>query len=228
MSSKNQEIEVLPASAEVVIINHRAKTTSLAIAKAFDKNHADVLRSIRNIECSECFRLSNFAESSYLNQQGKEQPMYEMTRDGAVFLIMGYTGKEAARFKEAYINAFNRMEAELHGIWREAAETGYQKALTDIQTQKRIKKQNQAVRPVPLKISEEINAQVMQFIQSHEKFTMDELIDILRDYLLTERYSERGLRSRVGVILSQLGITKTRLRVGTNDRVQLYLNRRKH
>ncbi|MGK5722010.1 Rha family transcriptional regulator, partial [Proteus mirabilis] len=30
-----------------------------------------------------------------------------------VFLVMGFTGKKAAQFKEAYIAAFNRMEAEL-------------------------------------------------------------------------------------------------------------------
>lgn len=39
--------------------------------------------------------------------------MYYMTRDGFTFLVMGFTGKVAAQFKEDYINAFNRMEAEL-------------------------------------------------------------------------------------------------------------------
>ncbi|WP_424141118.1 hypothetical protein [Sodalis glossinidius] len=28
---------------------------------------------------------------------------------------MGFTGKRAARFKEAYISEFNHMEATLHG-----------------------------------------------------------------------------------------------------------------
>ena len=32
---------------------------------------------------------------------------------GFVFLAMGFTGKDAAQWKEAYIDAFNRMEAEL-------------------------------------------------------------------------------------------------------------------
>ena len=30
-----------------------------------------------------------------------------------MFLVMGFTGKEAAQIKEAYINAFNQMEAQL-------------------------------------------------------------------------------------------------------------------
>jgi len=138
METENEMVEVLPASAEVVIINRQAKATSLAIAKAFDKNHRDVLKSIRNLECSEEFTERNFAPSEYTDPTGRKLPMYELTRDGAVFLIMGYTGKEAARFKEAYINAFNRMESEIHGIWREAAETGYQKAVKDIEAFKRI------------------------------------------------------------------------------------------
>lgn len=36
-----------------------------------------------------------------------------MTRDGFTFLAMGFTGPRAAVFKEAYIQAFNKMEAEL-------------------------------------------------------------------------------------------------------------------
>jgi len=231
METENQEIEVLPASAEVVVINRQAKATSLAIAKAFGKEHRHVLRDIRDLECSKEFTESNFGLSEYTDPTGRKLPMYELTRDGAVFLIMGYTGKEAARFKEAYINAFNRMESELHGIRRESVETGYLKALSDIEAQKRIKRQRQAARPVPLKISEEIHSQVMQFMRSHENFTMDEIIDILREQMLTEGYNERGLRSRIGAILKQLGITKIQVRVNNGDRMQIYHNKgnqRKH
>jgi phage regulator Rha-like protein len=39
--------------------------------------------------------------------------MYRITRDGFTFLCMGFTGAEAAKWKEAYINAFNEMEAAL-------------------------------------------------------------------------------------------------------------------
>ena len=33
-----------------------------------------------------------------------------MTKDGFTFLVMGYRGKKAAQFKEAYIQRFNAME----------------------------------------------------------------------------------------------------------------------
>lgn len=39
--------------------------------------------------------------------------IFRITRDGFVFLAMGFTGKEAAQWKEAYITAFNKMEAQL-------------------------------------------------------------------------------------------------------------------
>ena len=38
-------------------------TTSLAIAQAFEKNHFDVLKAIKNLECSQSFTDSNFAVS---------------------------------------------------------------------------------------------------------------------------------------------------------------------
>lgn len=89
------------------------KTSSRFVAQVFDRRHDDVLKAIRNLECSAAFRLRNFAESSYMNAQYKEQPMVEMTFDGFMFLVMGFTGAKAAAFKEAYIAEFNRMRAEL-------------------------------------------------------------------------------------------------------------------
>lgn len=96
----------------IFIDNHDTiRVDSLIVAEMFEKRHDDVLRSIRNLDCSEEFRLRNFTESSYRNGQGKKQPCYYMTRDGFVFLAMGYRGKKASQFKEAYIKRFNQMES---------------------------------------------------------------------------------------------------------------------
>lgn len=89
--------------------------TSLDVAETFEKEHARVLRDIRELACSEEFRRGNFAESEYLNQQNHKQPMYYITRDGFTLLVMGYTGEKAMKFKEAYIRQFNAMEATLQG-----------------------------------------------------------------------------------------------------------------
>lgn len=100
---------------EIIKVNKEDVTvvTSLDIAETFDKEHARVLRDIRELECSDEFRVGNFAESSYLNSQSKKQPMYLITRDGFTLLVMGYTGEKAMRFKEAYIKQFNAMEKAL-------------------------------------------------------------------------------------------------------------------
>ena len=84
--------------------------TSLDVAETFEKEHRRVLQDIRELKCSEEFRLHNFEQSKYINSQNHKQSMYYITRDGFTLLAMGYTGKKAMKFKEAYIQQFNRME----------------------------------------------------------------------------------------------------------------------
>lgn len=89
--------------------------TSLDVAETFEKEHRRVLQDIRDLKCSEEFRLHNFVQSSYVNEQGHNQSMFIMTKDGFTLLAMGYTGEKAMKFKEAYINQFNQMEELLKG-----------------------------------------------------------------------------------------------------------------
>lgn len=89
---------------------------SRTIAELFEKRHDDVLKAVRKLDCSEDFSVRNFAETPYVHpQNGQTYKMYNMTRDGFTFLVMGFTGEKAAQWKEAYINAFNDMEAKLRG-----------------------------------------------------------------------------------------------------------------
>lgn len=88
-------------------------TTSRIVSSAFDKNHRDVLRSIGNLDCSQQFTERNFALSEYKDPTGRALREYRMTRDGFMFLAMGFTGHEAARRKEGFIETFNAMEARL-------------------------------------------------------------------------------------------------------------------
>ncbi|SFP09697.1 Rha family transcriptional regulator [Salibacterium halotolerans] len=93
--------------------NNRPATDSIRIAEAFEKRHDKVLRDIRSLRCSDEFRLSNFGESSYENQQGRKMPLFIVSYDGFAFLCMGYNGEKADRFKERYINEFNRTRTYL-------------------------------------------------------------------------------------------------------------------
>jgi Rha family phage regulatory protein len=101
----------------VSIQDSKVVTTSRNVAEAFDKEHKNVLRDIANLDCSANFTQLNFEPSMYIselaNNVKKENPEYLITRDGFTFLAMGYTGKRAAEFKEAYIYEFNQMEERL-------------------------------------------------------------------------------------------------------------------
>lgn len=97
----------------VEIRDGKVFTSSRSVAQKFKKNHFDVLKSLKSLDCSEDFSQSNFALAEYMDNQGKSRPEYAMTRDGFTFLVMGFTGKAAAQFKEEYIKAFNEAEQKL-------------------------------------------------------------------------------------------------------------------
>ncbi|EEG9539764.1 TPA: Rha family transcriptional regulator [Escherichia coli] len=98
---------------DVTIENGRAVTTSVAVAEFFRKLHKNVIQKIEALECSSEFTELNFKPSEYTDSTGRKLPMYQITKNGFVFLVMGFTGKKAAAFKEAYIAEFDRMQAEL-------------------------------------------------------------------------------------------------------------------
>lgn len=93
--------------------NNRVVVSSRDVSRVFEKEHKHVLRDIRELGCSEKFNGSNFGLVEYKDAKGERRAEYLMTRDGFVLLVMGYTGDMAMRFKEAYIQEFNRMEREL-------------------------------------------------------------------------------------------------------------------
>ena len=94
--------------------NDQVITTSLLVAETFEKEHRNVLKSIRKLMSATNVAVAQmFDETTYVNEQGKEQPMFFMNRGGFTLLAMGFSGERALKFKVDYINAFNKMEAEL-------------------------------------------------------------------------------------------------------------------
>lgn len=114
-----EAVQVAPTDQELSLVaveNEHAVTTSLRVAEVFGKEHYNVMKAIKSLDCSEEFRAVNFNASKIDYQNGnikKQLPMYYITRDGFMFLVMGFTGKTAAKWKEAYIKAFNEMEAKI-------------------------------------------------------------------------------------------------------------------
>lgn len=63
-------------------------TTSRDVAAYFGKEHARVLRDIKELDCSKEFIDGNFAVNEYKDSIGRTLPMYEMTRDGFTTLTL--------------------------------------------------------------------------------------------------------------------------------------------
>lgn len=95
---------------------------SLEVADRFGKAHKNVIRDIENLMNSiEVNRLKTepiiekeyFMPDFYIDKRNREQKRYKLTRDGFSLLVMGFTGPAALHWKLLYIEAFNKMEAQL-------------------------------------------------------------------------------------------------------------------
>jgi len=103
----------------IFLAGNKVVTDTKAVAKAFDKNNKEVIRDVKNVPCSAEFRRRNFAlvkeTMTYVHngveivKETSRTSHYTMTKDGFMFLVMGFTGKAAAAVKEAFIEAFNAM-----------------------------------------------------------------------------------------------------------------------
>ncbi|MEA5034213.1 Rha family transcriptional regulator [Cloacibacillus evryensis] len=91
----------------------RVVVSSRIIAENFGKEHKNVIRDIKSLECSDTFNRLNFEAVKYKDAKGEMRPEYLITRQGFCFLVMGFTGKSAAAWKEKYIEAFDKMERQL-------------------------------------------------------------------------------------------------------------------
>lgn len=116
--SQAELLSPTPLSPSVSLYSGRPATTSLEVAKFFGKRHDHVLRDVDALlsQLPENSLQPNFGET-YQEQETplgvKQIRVFIIYRDGFMLLVMGYTGKKALAMKLAYIEAFNRMEAEL-------------------------------------------------------------------------------------------------------------------
>jgi Rha family phage regulatory protein len=67
------------------------------VAAYFGKQHDDVLKAIRNLNCSADFDARNFAATNEFNSLANRNVDFVlMTKNGLTFLAMGFTGAKAA------------------------------------------------------------------------------------------------------------------------------------
>ncbi len=107
-------------SGEQITINSRE------VAEMIGKQHKDLLRDIRTyVSYMEKANRDTktgerkiapsdfFIESTYINNQNKAQPCYELTKQGCEMVANKLTGEKGVLFTAKYIERFNKMEQQL-------------------------------------------------------------------------------------------------------------------
>ncbi len=106
--------------AQLVFINgQQTITNSQIVSDYFAKRRRDVLRKIDQIldDAPSEFTSAHFCAHVQKIDLGqganRNSKIYQMTKDGFMFLVMGFTGAKAAQLKINFINAFNEAQAKL-------------------------------------------------------------------------------------------------------------------
>lgn len=103
----------------VEVVDGVPTVLSTNVAAVFEKRNDNVICDIEEIlRTLPENRRGNFIETkiehpSNLGHGTVKSKAYRLTRDGFTFLVMGYTGEKAAKFKWTYIDEFNRLQALL-------------------------------------------------------------------------------------------------------------------
>lgn len=93
------------------LIPNQKGMTSLEIAEVTGKQHAHVMRDIRNL-LSQGVAESNFGLGSYTDANGQERPLFNLTPKGCLILASGYD----AVLREKIIDRLEYLENEKKAI----------------------------------------------------------------------------------------------------------------
>jgi len=108
---------------------------SRLVAEMADKKHKDLLRDIKQYNSylqSAILRPTDFwVEDTYIGQNGKTLPCYQISKKGCEFIQHKMTGQKGAIFTAKYINAFHDMgerQLLLHQPQQPTDDLGYLKS----------------------------------------------------------------------------------------------------
>ncbi len=90
-----------------------SREIAVMIGKAHNKLLRDIRIYITHFRLSKIGQSEYFIESTYINEQNKEQPCYLVTRKGCDLIAHKLTGVKGTMFSVAYINRFYDMERAL-------------------------------------------------------------------------------------------------------------------
>lgn len=96
--------------------------SSRIVAEVFGRRHRDLVSTIESkikYLTAKNITVHKFFIPSHFEHRGNIYKEYYMTKDGFSFIVMGFTGRDADKWKLKYIDAFNNME----GLIRERQST---------------------------------------------------------------------------------------------------------
>jgi len=98
----------------IIMTNKIETVTSMEVANMIGKEHCQLLKDIRryinklgkvNFDFSDFFQ-----ESTYISEQNKELPCFNVTRKGCEFIANKLTGQKGTKFTARYVNRFHELE----------------------------------------------------------------------------------------------------------------------
>lgn len=93
---------------QLINLNSTPTMSSREIAELTNKNHADVMRDIRNIEAE--LSLSISAESEYVNSRNQKHPEYLLTKENSLLVVSGYS----VTLRKRIIDRWQELENKQH------------------------------------------------------------------------------------------------------------------
>jgi len=205
---------------DLITINNDGQpvASSRDIAEHFEKNHNHVLRDIDTLKKD----VSNFGQMFFdveiPDSYGRPQRAYLMNRDGFSLLVMGFTGKSALEWKLKYIDAFNRMEAQIKNPQLSPAEQLLAQAQLMVEQERRLKalesraERNEQTMQKTLDIfsapavspddwtsamNHQINTLVEQYGGNHRKFRSDRYAELELETGVDLKCRQTRLRNRM-------------------------------
>lgn len=205
---------------DLITINQNGQpvASSRDIAEHFEKRHDHVVRDIDAFSKD----VPNFGEMFFSveipDSYGRPQRAYLMNRDGFSLLVMGFTGKSALEWKLKYIDAFNRMEAQIKKPQLSPAEQLLAQAQLMVEQERRLKAlENRAERTEQTmqktldifsapavspddwtsEMNHQINTLVEQYGGNHRKFRSDRYAELESETGVDLKCRQTRLRNRM-------------------------------
>jgi Rha family phage regulatory protein len=100
---------------QVIHLRKAPETTTKALADFLQVPHSKVMAKVRNQTegCSAAFITQSFHPSTYTDKQGRTQPLYLLTRDGFLFLVMCFNTERSRALMQVFLKQFNDAEEGL-------------------------------------------------------------------------------------------------------------------